>query len=360
VSVAIVIALNAGYFSRNIMLQGTPWGDRAVASREINEFVDWRVVLSNLLRNASLHTGTPFPALNLQLLRAIAGVHFKTGLPDLADPRTSVHNYFAIREPLTEENRAGNPLHALLILLAFALVLIRGRRRGLLLWGYAVAVASTFLVYCLVFKFDMLGSRYHLPFFVLFAPAVACALLSVAPAGAARIVGVVLVAASWPWLVGIDNRPLVPKEGSAVSVLTEPRRALYLGQDVAGIYQDATDRIRHSDCTSVGIMFGGDSPEYPLWVFLDAPRSAVHLEWIVAGTPSARFSDPAFQPCAVVCDQSCPAEWTLVRGLPLVLERSGLRLFMNPAGSGSSPDHTGRTTPLGAVGKAAKVVRPRV
>jgi len=328
VSIAIVILLNAGYLSRNVILEGTLYGGRALASGVINESVDWRVTLSNLLRNASLHAGTPFPALNHQLLRAIAAVHFKIGLPDLADPRTSVHDYFAIREPLTDENRAGNPLHALLILLAFALVLIRGRRRGFLLWGYAVTVASTFLVYSLIFKFDMLGSRYHLPFFVLFAPAVACALLSVAPAGVVRVTGLVLVVASWPWLVSLDSRPLLPKEGDRASIVAEPRQQLYLSASAAEALTAIANDIAQANCRDVGIMLSGDGPEYALWAFLGAPRDAPRVEWIVTGTPSARFADSGFHPCAIICDASCAQDSITIGGLPLVYDASGWRLYM--------------------------------
>jgi hypothetical protein len=64
---------------------------------------------------------------------------------------------------------------------------------------------------------------------------------------------------------------------------------------------------------------------------LGTPRPDLRVEWIVAGTPSARFADPDFAPCAVVCDESCPADWTRIRGLPLTYERADYRLFMRPA-----------------------------
>jgi hypothetical protein len=96
------------------------------------------------------------------------------------------------------------------------------------------------------------------------------------------------------------------------------------------VYELIAETIVAARCQAVGLMLAGDGAEYPFWVFLGAPRSDVRIEWIVAGTPSARYVDPDFEPCAVVCDRSCPSEWTRVRDIPLHMELSGYRLFLAP------------------------------
>jgi hypothetical protein len=45
----------------------------------------------------------------------------------------------------------------------------------------------------------------------------------------------------------------------------------------------------------------GAGAEYPYWLLLGAPRDDLRIEWIVAGTPSAQYSDPEL-PCAIICD----------------------------------------------------------
>jgi hypothetical protein len=95
-------------------------------------------------------------------------------------------------------------------------------------------------------------------------------------------------------------------------------------------YREITAAVQEAACHSVGIMLSGDAAEYPLWPLLAAPGGGTRLEWIVAGTPSARYRDVTFQPCAVVCDSSCPAAWAEVRGLPLALDLSGYRLYLAP------------------------------
>jgi hypothetical protein len=87
------------------------------------------------------------------------------------------------------------------------------------------------------------------------------------------------------------------------------------------------DLIRDGGCTDVGISFAGGGIEYPLWPLLGAPDPELRVEWVVSGTASEAYRDPAFRPCAVVC-QHCQAEAS-VFDLPLTYERSEFRLYMN-------------------------------
>jgi hypothetical protein len=67
--------------------------------------------------------------------------------------------------------------------------------------------------------------------------------------------------------------------------------------------------------------------EYPLWSLLGAPRQDLKIEWLVAGTASARYSDAGFTPCAVVCEK-CPESWSTVRGLPERYHYGSFRLYL--------------------------------
>jgi hypothetical protein len=76
-------------------------------------------------------------------------------------------------------------------------------------------------------------------------------------------------------------------------------------------------------------MLGGDDPEYLWWVLLGAPWNSDRLEWIVSGTPTVRFVDPNFHPCAVICT-TCSEDANKTYGLPLVANIGGIRLFAAP------------------------------
>jgi hypothetical protein len=270
---------------------------------------------------------------NRGIYLAVAQIHDWMGL-DLNDPRTTSAGDFAVRPPLTHEDLTTNPLHSLVCLLAFGVIFVRRERRFSPLPAYALSVASAVIVLSFLFKWQIFGSRYLLPFFLLFSPAAARALDWLGRPGLAAGVGLALAAASWPWLTGIRSRPLIERPGDSTvrSVLVEPRISLYFAN---GLYlQDPQSEIAaeilREGCGRVGLVLGGNAAEYPLWVLLGAPRSDLRLEWIVAGTPSARFEDPTFRPCAVICDESCPADWERVRGLPLRYAQSGFRLFAGP------------------------------
>jgi hypothetical protein len=167
---------------------------------------------------------------------------------------------------------------------------------------------------------------------MLFSPAAAVAFSRLARPALQGVLAVVLAVGAWPWLTGIRSRPLIERPGDSVvrSVLLESRERLLFAN---GLYlQDPQAEIAAEivagGCEEVGLILGGNSAEYPLWVLLGAPRDELRLEWIVAGTASARFEDRSFEPCAVICDESCPEDWERVRGLPLGYEQSGFRLFM--------------------------------
>jgi hypothetical protein len=290
------------------------------------------MVFSNTVRNASLHVGTPWETVNHQVWRLIVGTHFKLGL-DVNDPRTSLEaSSFQILVPTPEGIRAGNPLQAVLILLAVAIVLVsvvRRREGDRRLWTYALIVALSFLTFSAVFRVSVFGSRYHMPFFVLAGPLVAAALVPSLPRGLAAMLAVGLLAGAMPWLVELDQRSLLPdKDGR--SLLITDRDELYLPPGMDYPYRGITSAIDAASCNSVAVMLGGDSAEYPLWPYLRAPRPDLTIEWIVAGTPSERYRRADFEPCAVVCDGSCPGDWVTVRELPLRLNLAGFRLFMKP------------------------------
>jgi hypothetical protein len=326
----ILLVVNAGYIGRNLLTYGSPLGDPRKVAGHSNAAFSLGVVFSNTVRNASLHVGTPWAQVNHQIWRLIVGTHFKLSL-DVNDPRTSLEtSSFQILVPTPEGIRAGNPLQALLIVIAFLILIaaaVRRRARDRRLWSYAMVVALSFIAFSAVFRVSVFGSRYQMPFFVLAAPVVAAALLPLMPRGLVAVVAVGLLAGARPWLLELEQRSILPDRDGR-SLLTTDRDELYLPEGMVYPFQEITAAIEKASCDSVGVMLGGDAAEYPLWPYLGAPRKDLTIEWIVAGTPSERYRRADFEPCAVVCDGSCPAEWASVRGLPLRLDVSGFRLFL--------------------------------
>jgi hypothetical protein len=327
--VFIMGLINAGYLSRNLSLYQNPLGPRSGISVHTNEFLNWRVLVSNTVRNASLHAWSPFRLIRSATYRAIVELHDLMDI-GITDPRTSVHDTFAIRVPSTDEKKAGNFYHSIFILGVAFFLGIRSKKENKQVLIYSLTVLFTFLVLSTAYKFSIFGSRYHLAFFILSAPFVGFGLDKHISKPVLALLGLFLIISSWNWLVGIDQRPVWPKEQNGVSLLSDTREDMYFPQDrsIGERYQEMTTLIQANQCYQIGIMLRGSSAEYPIWVYSGAPSEDLEIEWIVAGTPSESYSDANFQPCAVICDTSCPQEWDEVKALPLYENKGGYRLFM--------------------------------
>jgi hypothetical protein len=327
-AIGMFASINSGYLSRNIRTYGVPFDPGNTASFR-NGMMNAGGLASNMMRNAVIQMHTPWPELNYQITRLIIGVHFKLGL-DVNDPRTTAQGEFNIGNLTTNEDVTFNPLHSLLIGIVFLSSLILFRRTSRKLIVYQALVILGFVMFSFIFKWQIFGSRLLLPFFLLYAPSIGVFASIFLPAWLISVLGISLAASSFMWLVSINPRPLLPLPGKTEwpSVVTASREQMYF-TSIRGAYEpmkNVASQILDAGCTDVGMAISGAGAEYPYWVLLSAPRDDLRIEWIVAGTPSARYSDPDFQPCAVICD-TCDDQQSF-RGLPLVDEQGKIKLYL--------------------------------
>ena len=325
---AILLLFSVGHFSRNLKVYGSPFNPAEVALHG-DQPRSARTVISNLTRNLSLHLGSPSPHVNKATALTIATLHDLIGA-DPNDPRTTSAGRFRVSPPSTAENLAGNPLHALIILVFIPVLVLKRKQLNKNLKLYAILALSSMILFSIIFKWQIFASRYHLPFFLLNAPWVGVLVGQARHRAWGALFSIGLLLASIPWLFQIRSRPLIPRarESYVGSVLTESRMRLYVanGLYLLGPYTEITQRIRSSGCKVVGIAISGNGPEYPIWAYLGAPSDQLSIGWMVAGTPSAAFADPEFTPCAIVCED-CAAERVRFSGLPVVLNRGGFQLY---------------------------------
>jgi hypothetical protein len=331
-AVAIVVLVNLGPIIRNYVTYGNPISDPAQTADQGNALFTPAAIISNIVRNAALQTGTPWPQVNLQIERLVLAVHVKLGL-DWNDPRTtSIGPYGLISIHYNEIT--GNPLQAVLILVGFLLVIVFWKRFGTLALIYNLAIASTFLIFSALFKWQIFGARYALPFLVLFAPLVGLLFSRCLPVWSVIVVGGALFVLSWTWLFKLEERPLISSDPTYPGILQQARRDLYFAPSaryLKPVYDDLMGRINQSRCTRIGVAISGASFEYPIWVYMNAPRNDLQIEWIVSG-PTQRYMDPTFSACAIIC-QDCTSGWSYVRNLPVEFDSSdGYKLFLTKAG----------------------------
>ncbi len=323
-AVTVFVLLNGGYLWRNYRTYRT-WLDAPLTRTHSNEMYNWKGLLSNLLRNAATQASTPWEKVNYQITRLVVGVHFKLGI-DVNDPRTTSVGEFWVRPLNTSDVTSQASLHAWVILLVFVLTVLYPGKLGRQGWLYQVLVLGGYLTFCYVFKWQIFGTRYLLPFFALYAPLIGIAFTTRWPA-ANIILGVGLLLAATPWLVSLQLRPIIPRPGTySDSLLSSPREVFYFAgaRDTQSSYKQIAEKIQESGCRMVGLYLSGASPEYLWWVALSAPQHQIRIEWLMAAE-SARYVDPEFLPCAIISDAGSQ---DYLFGLPLVYTQDHLSLYL--------------------------------
>ena len=302
---ALIIAvsallINLGYYLRNAGLYGNPLGpDLGIYA---NGVVSLPGFLSNVMRNLSLHLGTPFRPIDSALRTGIERLHGVLGV-SVDDPRTTWHGtVFHINPLSTDETIAGNPLHLLLIAVVAAVCLIaRTLRRRTIVVQYLLAVTGGFLLFCLDLKWQPWNSRLHLPFFILFCPLCGVALARARQARLGVLVGATLLIASLPWVLYGQNRPLL---GSR-SVFITSRVDQYFADRpwIEGSYVDAARYLQTVGCTDLGFAWNRGPYEYPFWALLDQNTHNARIQDVEVRNNSTilsrRHPFNNFHPCAV-------------------------------------------------------------
>ncbi len=182
----IAASLNAAHWHRNYTSFGHPMGRSATgkAYRLVNETFTMPALVSNVVRNLSLHTRTPAAAVNAAQERWIAALHDAMGA-GLSDPRTTMPGTaFFVGWRFTQDMCAGAPIHLLLAVLAPAALARRARPRPRPrrpdpdrrwigagpVWGIAATTLAMFLLFCFLIKWQPWHARMHVPMLVLIAP----------------------------------------------------------------------------------------------------------------------------------------------------------------------------------------------
>jgi len=329
IGLALVAALNFSYLYRNYQTYGSIAGPGERVGNQTTQTFDPRALLSNVMRNASLQAGTPSRYVNKAIAIGITWLHERVGI-DVNDPRTTSEGVFRVKPPITHETVASNPIQAYFLLIAGVYLINQRKKLPRAVLGFSGLALGGFLILSMMFKWKVTGARYHLPFFVLAAPVAGMVLQGWRRRWAADLMLGLFFVGAIPALITNPSRPLFNgvKGAEVGSVLLEPRHMQYFANAgyEAKPYLDIIGIIQDESCTSVGIMLPGGEIEYQIWALLGSPRSDLQIEWIVSDTPSARYADPDFKPCALICLE-CPEDWEAFSGLPEVYKSQPFRLF---------------------------------
>ena len=153
----VVISLNASHYMRNYTLFGNPLSSGKTP--RANLVFNGSTLFSNVLRNTALDMGTPWETINDQMQAGFEEI-FKVLHININDPKTTRVPFEIVGSSL-HEDKAGNPLHFILILLSIVLIAARRDiRKSPNLLPYFLAVNMAFLFICLFLCCGVLSSQW--------------------------------------------------------------------------------------------------------------------------------------------------------------------------------------------------------
>jgi hypothetical protein len=312
----IVLFINIGHYLRNFDLFGTPIATGPDQEKYTNEVFSIPTFISNIIRNLSLHLGTPISIVTAVIEKGVYLLHTALGV-DINDPRTTSWGKFGVYNLSRWEASAGNLIHLLLIFSTITLCLTqKSLRRQRYLVSYILVVTSAFLLFCLLLKWQPWHSRLQLPIFVLFSASVGVVLSKLSNHKIANSTVFILLLSSFVWVFLNETRPLlldigVFKESSRIeNIFNTSRTEQYFpykegNHNLKAPYIGAVNFVKSKGCSNVGLSLPYDPWEYPLWVFLQENNNQlVRIEHTNVENTSAVKYDiypyNNFIPCAII------------------------------------------------------------
>lgn len=311
IMLGLVMALNAPHYLRNVRTFGTPLGDPAQMQMLNNTTHSPAIVLSNAIRNLSLHLQTPFLSVNEKIEQAVNGMHDILGL-DPSDPGSTWGGRYYLSTSSFHEDYGGNVLlFCLMMASGMLLVTVKGPR--IFVW-YLSCAAAGFILFCFMLKWQLWGSRLQLPFFMILTPV--CSLifsdLSAAARKFAGPLAIICALSAQYWIFNNTSRPLLLTEQNRTkNILINPRLPQYFNNRRAlevPLYY-AMAKINSLGCDRLGLVLNMNSLEYPLVPIQKdiAPERNMLLQHIFVDNPSSRLASTSADICAILTIDQKPS-----------------------------------------------------
>ncbi|MFQ5613129.1 MAG: hypothetical protein ACE5H9_13450, partial [Anaerolineae bacterium] len=273
-----------------------PATDKAPAAVEYLPSTRGQRFASNILKNISLHLGTPFPLINhysggvIVLLHDFIGIDVNASRP--------VH-IFSIYTMSLHEDFAGNLAHFGLLCFIIAGSVLK-LSSGTWEWlKHLAALLVGFLIFVFWVGWSPWNSRLHLALFVLSAPIIGLALSRLRYDKLANATIVALLLLSTPWVIRNASRPLVGPN----NVFSRSRAEQYFANrpDMKDYHKFFARSFTEHQCPIAGLILGADSWEYPVWVLTHAQDPSIRFYHLAVENPSATLQAMENWPDKIDC-----------------------------------------------------------
>ena len=304
----LAISINAGQYYRNYNYSKNVLGtDKEEGKTYANQKMSAGLLLSSMIKNAGMHFSLMYakPVARLST-KAVYKLHTMAGM-DINDPAVNYRNsVYIINEVVTDEDGGPNMIHFILIAASFVILIwsiTKGNRNFIVSTLLAIVILQI-MFFCAYLKWQPWASRLHVPMFLLSVPLVCYALSinSVFKKIMCVITPVVLV---YALLVTLHNarRPY-----SAPMFSSRYRNYFQSKPWVYDEYNAAYTTISQSGAKNIGLIFGVDDWEYPLFkdsfsrqvnpvyigvdnISMSLPQTITALDCIISTTVNHPFID---------------------------------------------------------------------
>jgi hypothetical protein len=198
--------------------------------------------------------------------------------------------------------------------------------------GYTVSLILAYLVFSAVIRWELFGSRYQLPFFVLSGALSGVILSSLLSRKGILILELLLLTTSLPWLFFNRTRPLIgipPRITAVGSIFSTNRTDLLLANQewIREPIIKLTNSFQSINCQKVGLWIDSRDPEYIFWSLLNAQTRGIRIESLFYEPHLEIYADKTFTPCAIICS-ICGGKANL-DGLSLAYREHGIDLYLS-------------------------------
>ncbi len=304
---AVVVVINAGYWSRNILTFGTPLGSREFLSNHTANKYSLDRVLGTVSLGIMQNFATPDEGLN-ELITS----NMKTIFGSLDQ---NAHQ-FSLIWAWNHEDFAGNPVHILIILAVSSSIFIYHKKFKKSAIHYLLVVLGIFIFLSSVVFYGVFGIRFQMPIVMAFSPLVASAFELINHRRLTIAITILLLLSAFPWVLFNRTRPLIAMRDSsdpytipciagctAGSILIEPpeKTMFAVWGSLGSAYIEAMNQVKETGCQDIGLKLDSNDLEYAYWYLLGAPQNGLRLESIVTYPELERYLDPNFKPCVIIC-----------------------------------------------------------
>jgi len=326
----LIFALNGAHYLRSYQLSGSPLGvplpEPFPRAQLTMPHATARGTAANILRNISLHLGSPSAAVNTRTEGAFRRAIHAIGV-DPDDPNAVwLGMPFEVHGFSLHEIHAGNPLQLFLFAAATLIVYWHWKDKSLSAarW-FVLGILAAFIFFAAMIQWQTWAARYHLPLFVLGAAVIGLVLDRYVPRSLGTAIAIVLILYAIPFAV--MNRTHSFVRWHRVDDIYHPRAELYFSDQHETIAADEAalaNAMNQAGCHNVAIDSYVEDPQvklsppslyvYPMLALLHADGVTRKVWYTGVENRTIRYASQSPHPaaCAVVCLDCAKiaAKWT--------------------------------------------------